>query len=1191
MSDPFSRDRAASDLVGSALEPQGRGSAEPSLFGPSVSTIRDLFRVEAHELLAGMSSRLAQLSSRLGDGSGLAEIAARGHALKGSAALAELPYLSRAGAILQRAAELAADGARQNLVAAQDLVRATHAALGPAQRMLEDCVEGNGESQERLLDEMLDAFSPETRETLAGAVSRDEADEAEMPDFEESALPLASLASDDEAEEDPIRRLAGDEPVEATGDDALDVEPGHDESAPDEGFDPELVQLLAETFQQELRELLATVPEMIAGLADPAQQLNLCADLGRVFHTVKGSAATVGRDDLRAVGSTLQDEFENHTDEATLPLPPAFLARLAEPLETVFLGAGLEPPLAALELATTAARACLLDDDGEDADVTVLDADGPPPATSERDANEQAELAGAVQIEPEMMEAFTLDADAALSASETALLYLERNPRDRTQLRALFRHFHTLKGAAAAVGLTRIAEQLHAGETLLETVIESPAEKSPERLIELLLELVDSVAGLLSQVRGQPHEHLILDDVEGRVAEVLAGVGEEGQAPDGTSVATPAPGAPTTAREDTPTPAPPADGDSAIVRVHASRLDLLMNRVSELVVSRTRMEDSIGAIYELKDKLRIGKLHINETVEGFRGFEFNPAAQQAGDAPDASAGAAFEFSELEFDKYDDFNVLTRTLVELAADAGEIVEQLGDMIDTIAEESRQVSKVTSSLQRTITGMRLLSIDTLLRRLQRPIRDAARQTGKQIEIKSVGGEVQVDRAVIESLYGPLLHLVRNAVSHGIEPVEERRTRGKPDTGQIELRAVQRHGSVEVTVRDDGRGLDFTAIRAKAERLGIVSPSETMSRDELAKLIFRPGFSTQSRVTDLAGRGIGMDVVAGEVEQLRGTVGVESQDGRGASFTIRLPLAAMIDQVLLLRAGTQVYALSQGPIESVFNVEPEMLRETADGLLLRIGEEHVPALSLPALIGSCATHAWQPARASGESSERPRSAQRAVVGPGATAVVLRGGEQRMALLTDRIEAQREAVVRPLGKLFAGHPLLNSATFAGDGQVIFVLDVGRLASLLGTDLARAAAEASPRESHPADGAAEQADDATVLWADDSISVRKLGGHFLAAEGFRARTAVDGRDALEKLRQGSFRVLVTDLEMPRMHGYELLNEIRSDPHLATLPVIVCSSRSSEKHRRRAQEAGANGYLTKPFTQATLAAALREVLS
>ncbi|MEW6273114.1 MAG: response regulator [Thermodesulfobacteriota bacterium] len=1152
---------------------RSRTAPDRAAQGLSVSTIRDLFRVEARELLAGMHQRLGQLASQLGDGSGLVEIAARGHALKGSAALAELPFLSRAGAILQRAAELAAEGARQNHAAAQDLVRATRAALGPAQRMLDDCLEGNLASQQGLLEELLAVFDPESRAALEGTVRRDEARAAAMPDFEE----LAALPSED---------AIADEELEAELEGAGDGDPT--------GYDPELAAFLAETFQDELRELLGMVPEMLASLADPAQQMNVCADLGRIFHTVKGSAATVGRDDLRDVGSTLQHAFEEHADDGMLPLEPSFLAGLARPLEEVFLAAGLEPPTAALELALSAASASLVDADADAGPSAAADAGAATAADEEVAAHvEDEDLDDRLvpQIEPEMMEAFTLDADAALSASETALLYLERNPRDRTQLRALFRHFHTLKGAAAAVGLTRIAEQLHAGETLLETVIESPLESSPERLIELLLELVDSVAGLLAQARGVPHDHQILGDVEGRVAEVLASVTDDSPADDAPHGAAAAQG--TGARDDSaPLPAAPTDLDSAIVRVHASRLDLLMNRVSELVVSRTRMEDSMSTIYELKDKLRLGKLQLNETVEGFRGFEFNPAQAQAADEAAASdATSPLDFSDLEFDKYDDFNVLTRTLVELAADAGEIVEQLGDMIDTLAEETRQVSKVTSSLQRTITGMRLLSIDTLFRRLQRPIRDAARQTGKQLDVKTFGGEVQVDRALIESLYGPLLHLVRNAVSHGIEPVADRRAAGKPDAGVIELRAVQRHGTVEVSVRDDGRGLDFVAIRRKAESLGLVEPSETLSRDELAKLIFRPGFSTQSRVTDLAGRGVGMDVVAGEVEQLRGTVSVESQDGRGATFRIALPLAAMIDQVLLLRAGTQVYALSQGPIESVLNVESEMLREGPDGLLVRIGEEQIPGLSLPMLIGSCATHTWLPARSSAEDAARQRAAARAAQPLGATAVILRAGAaQRLALLIDRIEAQREAVVRPLGRLFAGHPFVTSATFAGDGQVIFVLDVGRLGSLLGSLAPSTVAEARAVTA-AAETAASETDAAMVLWADDSISVRKLAGHFLEAEGWSARTAVDGRDALDKLRQGSFRVLVTDLEMPRMHGYELLNEIRSDPRLQHLPVIVCSSRSSEKHRRRAQEAGANGYLTKPFTQETLAAALREWLA
>jgi chemosensory pili system protein ChpA (sensor histidine kinase/response regulator) len=791
------------------------------------------------------------------------------------------------------------------------------------------------------------------------------------------------------------------------------------------------------------------------------------------------------------------------------------------------------------------------------------------------------------------MEAFAIDADAALDACETALLRLERDPNDHHQLRVLFRQFHTLKGAAAAVGLTRIAEQLHAGETFLESVIEQPGQHPAQAVVELLLELVDSAAGLLAEVRGVPHGHRVIADATARIAEVLApsSAAPQSAAPPAAKRALeppPVDPAPPLAREGLASPSAP-ELDTAIVRVHASRLDLLLNRVSELVVSRTRMDDTMSAMHELKDKLRNGKVRLHETIEGLRGFEFAPGsvAAEPGDAgatppatpapqangangvpaAHAEGGAAGdEFTDLEFDKYDDFGVLTRTLVELAADTSEIVEQLGAMIDTLADETRQVSKVTSSLQRTVTGMRLLSLDTLFRRLQRPIRDAARGVGKQVDLECSGGEVQVDRALLESLYGPLLHLVRNSVSHGIESMVERRAAGKSDVGKIEVRAVQQHGSVEVTVRDDGRGLDFDAIRAKAENLGLIPPGVALARDQLAALIFRPGFTTQGQVTDLAGRGIGMDVVVSEVEHLRGTVSVESSDGKGALFRISLPLKTMIDQVLMLRAGAQIFALSHGPIETVLNVEAEHMVPSATGLRMRLGEETVPAIRLASMVDAD-TQA-----------------------PSQTAVILRTGDQRMALLVDRIEAQREAVVRPLGRLFAGHPFLSSATFSGDGQVIFVLDAGRMEGLLGGPYAFASVSAAAAATAPAAGKDAEESEATVLWADDSISVRKLAGHFLAAEGCTAHTAVDGRDALEKLRTGRYKVLVTDLEMPRMHGYDLLREIRNDPRLHALPVIVCSSRSSEKHRRRAREAGANGYLTKPFTREALAAALREVL-
>lgn len=1129
-----------------------------------LAIIRDVFFDEADQLLTTMAMHLDELSRDLGDPTRLGEVAAGGHTLRGSAALAQLPHLSRVGAVLERAAELAARQAEDNRATARSLVCETLAALGPARRMVDHARAGRAGGDEALVREILETFSPAYQQDL-GSDAEPETEEVlhatldEEPSRDEVAQSVPFLPAP--TMEPTLEPAAVERPFATADQNGEESEPG---------FDGELAESLAEIFQEELKNLLADVPDLLTGLADPAEQANLCADLGRIFHTVKGSAATVGQSESRDLGRTLQDACERPTeDPSLLPLRPEFANAIAEPLKALFLVAGLEPPTTALDLLIGISGASTVDADDEhvpagdeapEERAEVVPLREPPPESLSSASSEEPSIDPSV--EAEIMEAFSLDADTALEACEDALIALEQSPNDRTPLRILFRQFHTLKGAASAVGLDRIAEQLHSGETLLENAVDHGVPGEAGAFTQLLLEMLDSVTGLIEDARGSRHDHRILSNVDARIAEILAGSPPHEQAaaaPAAARLPTPTATTATAPPVGTAAQAVPSETESAIVKVHASRLDLLMNRVSELVVSRTRMDDALMSVNDIRDKLNLDRLQLNETIEGFRGFEFNsiPAAESSGGASPPS-NRSDDFTDLEFDKYDDFNVLTRSLVELAADTGEMLEQLSSILEGLDEEGRQISKISSSLQRTVSTMRLQSLDTLFRRLQRAIRDAGRSSGREVEAVTIGGDVQLDRGLIESLYGPLLHVVRNAVSHGIESPGERARSGKPSIGRITLEAVQRQGSVEIVVRDDGRGLDFTAIRTKAERLGLLEPGGSPSRDQLARMIFQPGFSTQEQVTDLAGRGIGMDVVASEVEQLRGTVAVDSRDGAGTTFGITLPLAAMIEQVLVLRAGDQSFALSQAPIETVLCIEPHQIAYERDGTRVRVGEQMLPALSLATLTGQASGHPT-------------------------TALVLQNGDDRVAVLVDRIEAQREAVIRPLGRLFSGHPFITSATFSGDGQVVFVLDANRLPELARQTVASPpGADAGTRDV--------TSTNATVLWADDSISVRKLAGHFLNAEGWSAETAVDGTDALERLRSGQFQIVVTDLEMPRMHGYELLHEIRADPRLCNLPVVVCSSRSSEKHRRRAREAGANGYLTKPFTQEALASVLRDCL-
>ncbi len=1031
----------------------------------------------------------------------------------------------------------------------------------------------------------------------------------------ESCDLLANYVPEASAEQ---QRLAGqalipNTPWEGTPEVGADTVAAADPSieAGADTIDAEFAAILAETFATELEELLDPVPKLLEALADPARQPAACADLGRIFHTIKGSAATVGRTDLERCGKAVQDVLEELEDEA-FPLEPAIVERAADEIRRVYQAAGREAPADALALALDAARASMHDDDapdpasadaalaeilaagsaasadptgslpaGEDAAPSIqpshsaLDTASAKPAAGPAAQNSTVEPAGPTAIEPELMEAFALDADAALEGIEEALLMLERAPTDHAPLRLLFRQFHTLKGAAASVGLEPLAAQLHGGESLLEDIIERRFSVAAEPLLACLLELGESVAGLVAESRGVAHSSRILDDITPRISGLLAPVSPARASVREAPATVPAPAI----IDDAPAAAPlPHRGDdSAVVRVHASRLDQLMNRVSELVVSRTRLEDGMAACRDLGDRLAQGRLRLRDAIEGLRSFEFPegpparaipPATEEPG-AParagqprragtPARVASLTDFTDLEFDKYDDLGVLTRSLVELTNDAAEMVEQIGEILVGLGEESRQISKVTSGLQRTVTSMRLVSLDALFRRLERATREAARLEGREARLVCHGGETQLDRGLVEALAGPLLHLVRNAVSHGIESPSLRQSRGKSRLGTVEIAATPRDGAIEVTVRDDGGGLDLDAIHTKAVRSGRVAASAVLSRSQIARFIFAAGLSTRDTVGAVAGRGVGLDVVAAEVERLRGSIALDCVAGQGTVFVIRVPLLTAIDQVFLLRSGERLFAVPLSSVETMVQFDPGQL-DSKDGVdRLRLGATTVPALPLADVCGDPET------------------------GLGNTAAVLRTGDEKIAVLFDRVEGQREAVMRPLGPLLAAHTWISGATFSGDGRVLFCLDAA--------GLLRLSREGRSRPASPSRVTAPAGPSADVLWVDDSISVRKLAVHFLRAAGCSVDTAVDGLDALEKLRCGRYRMLITDLEMPRMHGYELLALVRADPRLAALPVVVCSSRGSTKHRERAARAGASDYLVKPFGAEGLARLLQEYL-
>jgi chemosensory pili system protein ChpA (sensor histidine kinase/response regulator) len=903
------------------------------------------------------------------------------------------------------------------------------------------------------------------------------------------------------------------------------------ETSPAAGDDGEWANELAEAFALELQEYLSQILEFAKLLGSSETQGVACAQLARIFHTINGSAVMLERDDVASLAKRLQEDFAAAAEQpVSEPLSARFIAAAQSALEALCAAAGRPAP-------------------------QLAPVQPPPSAPQVLDT----------ELERELLDAFTIDATETIEAVERVLLDLERQPEEHSLLRELFRHFHTLKGAAAAVGLEQVAEQLHHAESLLEEVLDGGVAVDAVKLVDFLFQLTDSVTALINRARG------VLDEQRRVLSDVAREIAALTQAPAPPVLPRVADTRAAAPQEVPPPPAVPRREHETIVRVQAARLDALMNQVGQLVVSRTRMERKLQAFAELRDKLYYCQSRLAQIIEGFQErYEFNTGERAASPAarPGVTPGDGERqhtpeddfFTDLEFDKYDDLNILARSVIELATDTGEIAEQLGGFIEALGDETRQFSKITSGLQRQITRVRLVPLDTVFRRLLRPVRDAARQQGKLVDLQLVGGDVQLDKSIVEALYPPLLHMLRNAVSHGIEPPAVRQGRGKPAVGVARVVAMQRHNSMLLSVQDDGAGLDFEAVLAKGRALGLVAPDAKPARDQLLPLIFRPGFTTGEAVTGFSGRGMGLDVVARDIAALNGSMVVDSTDGQGATIRIALPTTTSIDEVLVLQAGAQSFALPIDFIEQVMAIEMAELMQVDGQPMLKVRNELLPVLILAPLVGE------------------PAPAENAV------AVLLRAGDRAMALIVNRVHAQQEVVIRPLGPLLDTHPFLSGATISGAGTVIFVLHVGRLFDMLASVAARQAMFILDESSD-----VEPTEARAVLFVDDSISVRKLAARFLETSGLEVDTAVDGLDALEKLASGRFRVVITDLEMPRMHGYELMAEIRRHPQYRHLPVIVCTSRSSEKHRRRARELGAQGYITKPFTKEQLLADIQRL--
>jgi chemosensory pili system protein ChpA (sensor histidine kinase/response regulator) len=606
-------------------------------------------------------------------------------------------------------------------------------------------------------------------------------------------------------------------------------------------------------------------------------------------------------------------------------------------------------------------------------------------------------------------------------------------------------------------------------------------------------------------------------------------------------------------------------GAQSAVRVRAPLLDRLVNQAGEVSITRSRIETGVS---QIKTSLSDLTENLERLRAQLRDIEFHGEVQMTSRL-EAAKAASQSFDPLEFDRFTRFQELTRMMAESVNDVATVQRSLQRSLETTEDELVAQARMTRELQDDLLRTRMVEFEGLSDRLYRVVRQAAKETGKSVRLDIVGGSIEVDRGVLDRMTGAFEHLLRNCVSHGIEMPEARTQAGKDATGAIVVALSQEGNEVGVEFRDDGAGLNLQRIRDKGVALGLLDANAQPTDAELANLIFAAGFSTAETVTELAGRGVGMDVVRAEVNAMGGRVETATAAGQGTSFKLILPLTTAVTQVVMLRCGDTNVAVPSTLVEVVRRATRTELDEAYANGSYAVGERSVQFFWLGALLQISA----RPAHSDSRSH---------------TIVVIRSAQQRIAMHVDAVLGNQEVVVKNLGPQLARLPGLAGITLLASGAVALIYNPVALATLYGESAREAtrAAMRAPASQDVVDVVTEPAVALAplVMVVDDSLTVRRVTQRLLLREGYRVVLAKDGLDALERLSEGLPAIVLSDIEMPRMDGFDLVRNMRADARLRELPVIMITSRIAQKHREYAAELGVDHYLGKPYSEEDLLA-------
>jgi chemosensory pili system protein ChpA (sensor histidine kinase/response regulator) len=1150
--------REAGDLASeeptAALQPAPEAAASNAAQGaidvPGDPELLAIFLEEADEVLATVAQNLALLRERLDNAAALGTIRRSFHPLKGSGRMVSLTHLGEAAWDVER---LLNDWVQQNRPATVELVDFLQA----AQALQAGC-----------LDEL--------RRTARAHVKTDE-----LAQWAQRLKRGDGQLGEPSAPARPSEADAGaslpQQPAAAPGDPTVQI------------GSVRLSPALYATYLAESSQRLASVEALFAELA-AAPERGVPADLTRHVHSLSGISGTAGLLDVRALAAALERLLELlPRDEIAATLDPlhraigalagmvAAVRALQVPQSSPELVAELELIAELMELRRPAARA---EAAAADAMIDVTDAGSPIP-----DLPEAAASASAVPVErrhnrldddidQQMLPVFLEEAAELVPQVGRDLRDWRADPASRLIPESLKRLLHTLKGSARMVGAMAIGELTHAMETRVVNV--GQLSSIPDSLFEELEASFDRITLLVEELeKGTPAPGqaagaqdstsltmAALDStlhgrtLHGRTmhttlhARTLHGRTLVTAMSPGVPLDQPAPEQARLAAEVRPA--------RALLRVRAELVDRMVNEAGEVAIAQSRI---LGEMRSMRAALK----ELTDNIIRLRG-QAREMEIQAETQMQSRMGLAQQLEEqfdpLEFDRFTRLQELTRFVSESINDVASVQQNLMKNVDEADAALLAQRRVARSLQDQLMGVRLVPFSSLSDRLYRVARLTAREAGKRVNVDIQGAQVELDRSVLERIAAPLEHLLRNAIVHGIEAPETRRAAGKAETGEVGVQVRQEGNEVVVTFSDDGRGLDLARIREKALSLGLLGADAGVADAELAQIIFTPGFSTAAQVSQAAGRGVGLDVVRSEITDLGGRVEVSFAPQRGTTFMVYLPLTLAVMQALLVRSGGQLFALPTLMIENVQKVRDDELARLYEAGETLWQERRYPLCHLQHLLA--------------DPQYVPRLRRYNAV------VLMRSGPLRVAIHVDEFVGNQEIVVKNIGVQLTRVTGIAGAAVIGNGDSVLIINpvvLGDRAGARGRPLPAAATNATLHGKTMIVRAAP-----TVMVVDDSLTVRRITGRLLAREGYAVVEARDGVEALEKLQSAVPDVMLLDIEMPRMDGFELTRRLRGDGRFRSLPIIMITSRTADKHRTLAMELGVNVYLGKPYQEEELLA-------